>query len=414
MLRGKLKLIIVFLLACLAAGGGFLAARLFFFPPVSGQETGSTDTGGSQPGTLNILLLGTDARPGEKVGNTDTIILAHFDGERLALLSIPRDTRVNIPGHGVDKINAAYSIGGPDLTTSIVADLTGVPISKYVLLRWDGFIKIIDLLGGVTVNIPRDMYYYDPVDGPQYKINLKKGLQHLDGHQALAFVRFRKEALGDIDRTGQQQELIKALLEKVRQPGTLLKMPRLLPEIYKNVETNMGLDEMLTMARAGLHLKNMTVVSQTLPGYFQTINGISYWGVDPAQARQVAQALFEYGQTTKQVVLDAPASQTSSNSKGTTSTFKADTRGTSTSNRVSSPRPPAVKDIIITTPTHDKGSNRTLSSNNPPSQKAGTGITTNNGKESPASGTKNSNTANPGSTSGSTPGNGPGSTDKSG
>ncbi|TYL14531.1 Transcriptional regulator LytR [Moorella thermoacetica] len=148
MLRGKLKLIIVFLLACLAAGGGFLAARLFFFPPVSGQETGSTDTGGSQPGTLNILLLGTDARPGEKVGNTDTIILAHFDGERLALLSIPRDTRVNIPGHGVDKINAAYSIGGPDLTTSIVADLTGVPISKYVLLRWDGFIKIIDLLGG--------------------------------------------------------------------------------------------------------------------------------------------------------------------------------------------------------------------------------------------------------------------------
>ncbi|OIQ60622.1 putative transcriptional regulator YvhJ [Moorella thermoacetica] len=413
MLRGKLKLIIAFLLACLAAGGGFLAARLFLVPPVPGQETGSTDTGGSKPGTLNILLLGTDARPGQKVGNTDTIILAHFDGERLALLSIPRDTRVNIPGHGMDKINTAYGIGGPDLITSIVADLTGVPISKYALLRWDGFIKIIDLVGGVTVNIPRNMYYYDPVDGPQYKINLKKGLQHLDGHQALAFVRFREEALGDIDRTGQQQELIKALLEKVRQPGTLLKMPRLLPEIYKNVETNMGLDEMLTMARAGLHLKNMTVVSQTLPGYFQTINGISYWGVDPAQARQVAQALFEYGQTTKQVVLDAPASQASSNSKGTTPASKADTRGTSTSTRVTSPRPPAVKDVIVTTPAPEKRSNRTPV-NNPSPQKPGTETTTGNGREQPASGTKNSNTANHGSTSGSTPGNGPGSTDKSG
>ena len=217
MLRGKSKLTIALVVVFLVIGGGFLAVRLFFIPPLpAGQQTGRGDAGGNPPATLDILLLGTDARPGEKGGNTDTIILAHFDKDRLALLSIPRDTRVNIPGHGWDKINAAYGFGGPGLTASVVSELTGIPVSKYVLLHWDGFIKIVDLLGGVTVNVPRNMYYYDRVDGPRYKIDLKKGLQHLDGHQALAFVRFREEALGDIDRTRQQQEFLKALLERVR------------------------------------------------------------------------------------------------------------------------------------------------------------------------------------------------------
>lgn len=386
MLRAKLKLIMAaFLVFGVMAIGGYLAARQILTPPTPADQGQALN--GSQPdtpGTLNVLLLGTDARPGEKVGNTDTIMVAHFDGDRVALLSIPRDTRVNIPGHGPDKINAAFSIGGPEMTSSIVSDLIGVPINKYALLRWDGFMNIIDLLGGVTVNIPRDMYYYDPVDGPQYKINLKKGLQHLDGRQALAFVRFREEALGDIDRTGQQQELLKALFEKVKQPVTLLKLPRLLPEIYRNVETNVGLDEMLTLAKAGINFKNTNLVAQTLPGYFLTLKGISYWGVDPGQARQVARALFDYGQITKQVVLDTPASQASDSSNGTTTANKGSSaKGSATSTRVPT-RPPVVKEITVTTPATGSGSNRPPANNIPPDKQPGSD-TTNNIKEPPTS-----------------------------
>jgi len=149
--------------------------------------------------------------------------------------------------------------------------------------------------------------HYDPLEGPEYKIDLHKGMQHLNGRQALAFVRFRMEARGDIDRTEQQLEFMKALADKVKQPATLLKLPVLLPELYKNVDTNMSLGEVLAVAKAGYDLKNIAVVTQTLPGYFLTVNGLSYWGVDPEQARRVAADLFDYGLTTKQVVLDTPA-----------------------------------------------------------------------------------------------------------
>jgi len=290
--------------------GFFLAAKTFFQPPnPPNEEIGAKaeNSGENKSLYFNILLLGTDARPGATGGNTDTIIVAHMEGNRLALLSIPRDTLVTIPGHGKDKINAAYSFGGPELTARIVSDLIGVPVFKYMLIRWTGFINIVDLLGGVTINIPRNMYYYDPTDGPEYKIELSQGVHHLNGHQALAFVRFRKEALGDIDRTRQQQELLKALVQQAMQPATLLKLPWLLPEIYNNVETNISLQELLAIAKTLIDLKNITVVSQTLPGYFLTINGISYWGVKPELARQVAHALFEYGETTKEIVLAAPA-----------------------------------------------------------------------------------------------------------
>jgi LCP family protein required for cell wall assembly len=256
--------------------------------------------------SFNVLLLGSDARPHEKVGNSDTIMVAHIDKERIALLSIPRDTRVEIPGKGKQKINSAVRYGGPELTAEIVSDLIGQPVSKYALVRWDGFIKIIDTLGGVTVDVPKDMYY-NPDDGPEYTINLKKGRQKLNGRQALAFARFRHEALGDIDRSGQQLELMKALAEQSKKPGTLLKLPLLIPELYENIETNMDLKELIQLAKIGSNLKDIDVVTQTLPGYFLNLDGLSYWGVDPQQAQQVTRELFAYGKITTKVVLEPPA-----------------------------------------------------------------------------------------------------------
>lgn len=300
----KTKFITAILLLVLTIFSGVSLAGWYFIN--RRMQPGNENAQSKTPSRLNILLLGSDARPGEKIGNTDTIIVAQIDRDRLSLLSIPRDTRVEIPGYGINKINAACRYGGPELTAKVVSDLIGIPVEKYALIRWSGFIKIVDTLGGVDIYIPRNMHY-DPQEGPEYRIDLHKGYQHLDGREALAFVRFRMEALGDIDRTKQQLQFLKALADKVKQPTTLVRLPVLLPELYKNVDTNMTMGEVLTAARAGYNLKEMAVVTQTLPGYFLTIDGVSYWGVDPEQARQVALDLFEYGLTTDRVVLETPS-----------------------------------------------------------------------------------------------------------
>ncbi len=287
------------ILACLLFTAGLFLAGVFSRPDTSDpQQTADFKK-------FNVLLLGSDARPGEKVGNTDTIMVAQVSPERIAILSIPRDTRVEIPGKGTQKINSAARYGGPELTAAVVSDLIGVDVDKYVLVRWEGFIKIVDILGGVTVDVPKDMYY-DSGDGEEYIIDLKKGKQRLNGRQALAFARFRNEALGDIDRSGQQLALMKSLIEQAKKPATLLKLPWLVPQLYKNVETNLDLQELLILARAGSNLNGVAVVTQTLPGYFLDLNGVSYWGVEPEQARQVAYNLFTYGITTTNVVLEPP------------------------------------------------------------------------------------------------------------
>lgn len=290
------------ILICLVLTAGVLFSGKFFLKdalhPQKDKNTTTLET-------FNVLLLGSDARPHEKIGNTDTIMVAQVSPERIALLSIPRDTRVEIPGKGMKKINSAARYGGPELTAAVVSDLIGQPVHKYALVRWDGFIRIVDILGGVTVDVPKDMYY-DSADGEKYIIELQKGRQRLNGREALAFARFRHEALGDIDRSGQQLALMKSLVEQAKQPGTLLKLPWLVPQLYKNVETNLDLQEILVLARAGSNLKNVAVVTQTLPGYFLNLNGLSYWGVDPDLARQVARNLFTYGKTTTQVVLEPP------------------------------------------------------------------------------------------------------------
>lgn len=293
------------LAAMLLLTGIALAASIYINHTDTSSEPSGLKNSSQNPDRMNILLLGSDARPNQKVGNTDTIIVAQIDGERVELLSIPRDTRVEIPGYGLNKINAACRYGGPELTARVVSDLIGLKVEKYALVRWEGFINIVDTLGGVDVDVPRNMYY-DPQEGSQYRISLHKGKQHLNGQQALAFVRFRHEALGDIDRTGQQLAFMKAVAEQVKQPSTLLKLPWLIPEFYKNVDTNLSLGEGLIWAKMGTRLQNIQVVTQTLPGYFLNLDGISYWGVDPDQARQVAYDLFTYGTTTRKVVLDTP------------------------------------------------------------------------------------------------------------
>lgn len=240
----------------------------------------------STPKRINLLLLGIDARKGEKDARTDSIIFASIDPaqKKAALISIPRDSLVDIPGHGEDKINAANVIGGPELTKEIVENLLDVKIDNYVKTNFSGFRDIIDTLGGVTIDVEKNMHYDDPTDGTH--INLHEGVQHLTGKTALDYARFRHDALGDISRTQRQQKLLKAVAAEMLQGSTVLKLPALIPQINSAVETDLSLTDMLKLAAAAKDMKDMQVVSQTLPGQFYNNHG-SYWKVDEGQAKLI-------------------------------------------------------------------------------------------------------------------------------
>jgi LCP family protein required for cell wall assembly len=250
-----------------------------------------------QPGErVNILLLGTDARPGEKDARTDSIIVASIQPyeKKAALVSIPRDTLVEIPGHGKDKINSANVVGGPNMTKEIVENLLDLKVDHYVKTNFEGFRDIIETLGGVTIDVEKNMRYYDPTDGTN--INLKKGVQQLTGKKALDYARFRHDSLGDISRTQRQQKLLKAVVSEALQAKTVLKLPALIPQIAKAIETDLSLAEMLKLAAMGRDLENLQIVSQTLPGQFYNNQG-SYWKADEVKAKLVLNDMLNGVQT---------------------------------------------------------------------------------------------------------------------
>lgn len=240
---------------------------------------------------VNILILGIDARPGETNTRTDTMILACIDPklQKVALISIPRDSRVDIPGSGDNKINSANVVGGPKAACRAVEKLLDTKVDYYVLTNFNGFAKMVDILGGVTIDVEKRMY--KPSEG----INLKPGVQHLDGKKALAYVRFRDDALGDIARTERQQKFLKAFAEELFKTKTILKIPSLLPELKKNVETNMGTKTMLELAKLALKFSPDDLVAQTLPGYFydDPDTGVSYWIVDKKKSKELIANLMD-------------------------------------------------------------------------------------------------------------------------
>ncbi len=254
----------------------------------------------SQEKRFTVLLVGVDRRPEDKTfSNTDSLLVASVNtvNGKIGLLSIPRDTRVTIPGLGTQKINAAARVGkGLETTTALIEGLTGQRINGYVLTNFSGFKTIIDILGGVTLAVEKDMYYVtgDAADG---MINLKKGTQRLNGAQALQYARFRNDAFGDISRTSRQQAVLKAIGKEFLQIKTVPKLPWLIPQISKAIQTNLSGSQLWSLTNVLLHVKTPEISSQTLPGNFLTENNISYWKVDPRNSSVVVKRFFEEGKT---------------------------------------------------------------------------------------------------------------------
>lgn len=255
---------------------------------------------------VNILVMGIDARKGEVNSRSDTMILASIDkrNKEAVLVWIPRDTRVEVsPGH-YNKINSVNALQGPEAACEVVGDLLDINVSYYVVTNFAGFASIVDILGGVHIDVEPNMFHNDP--DPKLRINLSPGMQLLDGEDALRYARFRGGPTADIGRTDRQQKLIKALMEEMMQTKTILKLPELVPEILNYVHTNLPMKEMLSLAKLGAGFDKEKLITQTLPGYSYTEpgSGASYWQADPDIAQHIIDSL--YAGETFEVIKDRP------------------------------------------------------------------------------------------------------------
>lgn len=273
------KLLIILGVLCIAAYGLYCV----FFPDKSLDNLTREDRLALKK---NIVVLGVDERPSENdVGRSDTLFVVMFDKDSkgVSLLSIPRDTRVRIPGHGWDKINHAYAYGGRELTQKTVEELLGIRIDNYVMVDFKGFKGLVDAIGGIDINVEKDMYYYDDWDG--FKVDLKKGPQHLDGETAIQYVRYRDEE-GDIGRIKRQQHFMMAVYDKITSADMLLHVPGLAKQLSSMIKTNLPVSDMMDIGKA-LHsmVKEKGLAMATVPGTPQYIDGISYWLPDITDLR---------------------------------------------------------------------------------------------------------------------------------
>jgi LCP family protein required for cell wall assembly len=173
-----------------------------------------------QPGTT-YLVVGSDAREGLSGQRTDTIMMLHTGDGRPLLMSLPRDSIVDIPDHGTDKINAAFSIGGPELLVQTVESETGIRVDHFVQIGFDGLVNLVDAVGGITI-CPDEA-----IEDPLAKLDIPKGCQEVDGETALGYARSRhSQNLGDIDRAKNQREVVSAIGKEVLNWRTIVNPVR--------------------------------------------------------------------------------------------------------------------------------------------------------------------------------------------
>lgn len=294
----KHKIVSIILLIILVVGGSFTYAylKVFTSPKIPSNLANKIINKNNQlipkktgpdiktlKGNYNILLIGIDTRENDFSGRTDSMILVSFDTKNHAikLMSIMRDLYVNIPGHGGDRINAAYEYGGPSLLFETLKENFGLNIDKYALVNFRSFQKIVDDIGGVDINVKQDEI--NILNSYQKEINkspilvTKPGLQHLNGEQALGYCRIRYVGNNDFERTQRQRSVIMEIIKKSRSMS-VWKIPQLAYDLIPYVKTNVPMNDIIKLAYTVYKDKNFAVDSYSIPGdnmyTGQTIRGM--------------------------------------------------------------------------------------------------------------------------------------------
>lgn len=243
---------------------------------------------------ISILVMGLDARNTTENSRSDTMILVNVDqqNKKIAMVWIPRDTRVEVGLNRYDRINSIHSLKGPEAACDAVGKLLNTKVNYYATVNFSGFIKIIDILGGVNIDVESNMQHFDP--DPKLNINLTKGTTRLNGKEALDYVRYRGGPTADIGRTARQQKFIQAVAKESLRPKNLIKLPQIIPEVFEQVKTNISANDMLFMVKLAKDFHENSVITQTLPGYPFTDpkNGASYWEADKKIAKTIIEDLF--------------------------------------------------------------------------------------------------------------------------
>ena len=222
---------------------------------------------------FDILLLGLDGREGLN-DRTDTIILLSIDAvnKKGTLLSIPRDTRVQLKPGSYDRINAAYVYGGVDLAKQAVGELLQTHIDRFAAINFEGVVDLVDLLGGVEIDVPVRMYV--PLEG----IDLQKGdAQVLNGEDALAYMRFRGTSGGDMDRVVRQQEVLVKLAKDLFTFKNILNIRRFLETALEKMDTDLSLNELTALASISSEIIENGIETYVLPGDNRKIDSLWYF-----------------------------------------------------------------------------------------------------------------------------------------
>ena len=245
----------------------------------------------------NILLLGVDSNGNNtdtwKGTRSDTIILMNIDPATHSVnaISIPRDSKVYLPGnHGTDKINAAHAFGGIDMAKKTIEDTLGVKIDRYIYVHDEGVREIIDALGGIPIYVEKRMKYDDFAG--KLHINLEKGNHVLSGQQAVGYLRFRHDGLGDIGRTQRQQWFLRGFLERLQNPAVISKIPQIISISKKYIKTDMSPYELTQFAAMAKGFDEGNIQIAMLPGAPSSRGGISYWILNPDQVQDVVNRLI--------------------------------------------------------------------------------------------------------------------------
>jgi LCP family protein required for cell wall assembly len=191
--------------------------------------------------------------------------------------------RVKVPGYGMDKINHSYAYGGLPLTRQTVEEFLGINVDHYMITDFEGFTNVVDILGGVELEVEKEMRYY----GIDVTIELDPGLQRLDGYKALEYVRWRSDDEADFGRVRRQQHFLKVLLQEMIAFKNILRFPQILPKVAENIKTDMELGKALKLANTLKNVEIEEINTFTLPGRAGKIDGISYVLPEEQEVREL-------------------------------------------------------------------------------------------------------------------------------
>ncbi|MBN2286802.1 MAG: LCP family protein [Tissierellales bacterium] len=308
-----IKVFFVTLLCFILALGAGLYTYVKFFNPSDIEDYTHTENpswvvrepdGEEEPSALekailsskriNILLLGLEH------SRTDTIMLVSFDRAtaKADIISIPRDTFFHREGYddpGSKKINAIYGVSGAQGVMKAIENIMRIPVHGYATIDYEGVRHVVDVIGGVEVNVPFHMLYEDPYDVPPLIIDIPQGVQILDGNKALQYLRFRHNndftvgySNGDLGRIEAQQKFVKSAIKKAMG----FKLPVVAKEIYPFIKTDLSLSDMVLLAGDAINFKSEDLNAQMIPGHATMIDRVSFFVHDPRMVQDLVYELY--------------------------------------------------------------------------------------------------------------------------